>query len=59
MAEERLALTQRGEVRAQLKTPYRDGMTHVILEPLDFLAPLAAFAEKSRSDREAERCRVQ
>jgi len=25
---------------AQLKTPYRDGTTHVVLEPLDFMARL-------------------
>ena len=25
----------------QLKTPYGDGTTHVIFEPLDFITPLA------------------
>ena len=25
----------------QLKTPYRDGTTHVLFEPLDFIAALA------------------
>jgi hypothetical protein len=29
--------------RCQLKTPYRDGTTHVIFEPLDFIAKLAAL----------------
>ncbi|WP_414651072.1 hypothetical protein [Escherichia coli] len=29
-------------MRYQLKTPYRDGTTHVIFEPLDFIARLAA-----------------
>jgi hypothetical protein len=43
LAEERLALTESGDVRLQLKTAYRDGTTHVILEPLDLLARLAAL----------------
>jgi hypothetical protein len=43
VSEERLALTQCGDVRVQLKTAYRDGTTQVILEPLDFLARLAAL----------------
>jgi hypothetical protein len=39
---ERLSLTAQGHTRYALKTPYRDGTTHVIFEPLDFLARLAA-----------------
>jgi hypothetical protein len=42
VAEERLALTPTGHVRYTLKTPYRDGTTHVVVEPLDFIARLAA-----------------
>ena len=30
------------------KTPYRDGSTHVIVEPLDFIARLAALVSKPR-----------
>jgi hypothetical protein len=30
-------------VQYQLKTPYRDGTTHVIFEPLDLIARMAAF----------------
>ena len=37
-----------GNVRYQLKTPYRDGTTHVIFEPLDFIARLAALVPKPR-----------
>jgi len=48
VAEERLALTERGDVRLQLKTAYRDGTTHVVLEPLDFLARLAALVPPPR-----------
>ncbi len=32
----------------QLKTPYRDGTTHVIFEPLDFIARLAVLVPKPR-----------
>ncbi len=35
-------------VRYQLKTPYRDGTTHVIFEPVDFIARLAALVPKPR-----------
>ena len=43
VSEKRLSLTRGGNVRYQLKTPYRDGTTHVIFEPLDFIARLAAW----------------
>ncbi|MGA8259558.1 MAG: transposase [Arenicellales bacterium] len=33
VATERLALTRQGNVRYTLKIPYRDGTTHIILEP--------------------------
>jgi hypothetical protein len=39
---ERLAMTSSGQVRCQLKTPYRDGITHIVMEPLDLMARLAA-----------------
>jgi hypothetical protein len=48
IAEPRLSLTPHGNVRYQLKTPYRDGTTHVILEPLDFVARLAALVPRPR-----------
>jgi len=35
VAVERLALTPVGGVRYALKTPYRDGTTHIVQEPLD------------------------
>ena len=43
-----ISLTPNGNVRYQLKTPYRDGTTHVIFEPLDFIARLAALVPKPR-----------
>ncbi len=39
VATKRLSLTRNGKVRYELKTPYNDGTTHVIFEPLDFTAP--------------------
>jgi hypothetical protein len=38
VASERLALAASGQVRYALKTPYRDGTTHIVLEPLDLIA---------------------
>ena len=48
VSEKRLSLTPNGNIRYRLKTPYRDGTTHVILEPLDFIARLAALVPKPR-----------
>ena len=33
----RRSLTRHGKVRYELKTPYNDGTTHVLFEPLDFM----------------------
>jgi len=48
VSTERMALTQQGNIRYTLKTPYRDGTTHIVLEPLDFIARLAALVPKPR-----------
>lgn len=48
VSEKRLSLTPNGNVRYPLKTPYRDGTTHVIFQPLDFIARLAALVPKPR-----------
>ena len=48
VSEKRLSLTRSGNIRYQLKTPYSDGTTHVIFEPLDFIAKLAALVPKPR-----------
>ncbi len=48
VSEKRLSLTKNSNVRYQLKTAYRDGTTHVIFEPLDFIARLAALVPKPR-----------
>jgi hypothetical protein len=48
VSEKRLSLTQSGNISYQLKTPYSDGTTHAIFEPLDFIAKLAALVPKPR-----------
>jgi hypothetical protein len=40
--------TDRGRVVYQYKHPFRDGSTHVLLEPLDFIARLAALVPRPR-----------
>lgn len=48
VSEQRIAFTPGGNIRYELKTPYRDGTTHVIFEPLDFIARLAALIPPPR-----------
>ena len=48
MSEKRLSLLSNGKVCYELKTPYRDGTTHVIFEPMDFIARLVALVPKPR-----------
>ena len=48
VSEKRLSLTSTGKTRYELKTPYRNSTTHVIFEPLDFIARLAALVPKPR-----------
>ena len=37
-----------GKLKYELKAPYKNGTTHVIFEPLDFIARLAALVPKPR-----------
>jgi len=48
VSEARLSLTPGGLVRYQLKTPYSNGTTHVLFEPLDLIARLATLVPKPR-----------
>jgi len=48
ISTKRISLTRNGQIRYQLKTPYNDGTTHVIFEPLDFIARLVALVPKPR-----------
>ena len=49
IANARLALTQDGQVCYLLKRPYRDGTTHVIFEPEDFIARFDALVPRTRA----------
>ena len=51
IAEQRLSLTNQGKVCYELKSPYRDGTTHVIIEPVDFIAKLATLVPGPRVNR--------
>jgi hypothetical protein len=48
ISEQRLSMTDHGKVRYELKTPYRDGTTHVFFEPIDFIGKLAALIPPPR-----------
>ncbi|MCP4270645.1 MAG: IS91 family transposase [Gammaproteobacteria bacterium] len=48
ISEKRMSLTSAGNIRYKLKTPYSDGTTHVIFEPLDFISKLASLVPKPR-----------
>lgn len=41
-------MTSSGQARHLLKTAYRDGTTHIVLEPLDLMARLAALVPPPR-----------
>ena len=47
IANERLKRNRAGQVVLQLKSPYKDGTTH-ILEPLEFMERLAALVPLPR-----------
>jgi hypothetical protein len=48
MANERLTLNRAGQVVLTLKTPYRDGTTHIVMSPLEFMQRLAALVPRPR-----------
>jgi hypothetical protein len=53
IANERLKRNRAGQVVLQLKSPYKDGTTHIVMEPLEFMERLAAraqFGARSRID---------
>jgi hypothetical protein len=54
VAIDRLSLTAQGNIRYALETPYRDGTTHVMFEPLDFLARLAALVPNHEAPFQVE-----
>ena len=48
VSEERLSLTESGKIRYELKNSYRNGTTHIIFDPLDFISKLAALVPVPR-----------
>ena len=48
IATKRFSVDGRGRVVYQYRQPFRDGSTHVVLEPLDFIARLAALVPRPR-----------
>ncbi len=48
IATRRLSVDDRGRVMYRYKQPFRDGSTHVVLEPLDFIARLVALVPRPR-----------
>jgi hypothetical protein len=48
VSTKRLSLTRNGRLRYELKTPWHNGTTHVIFEPLDFVSRLVALVPKPR-----------
>jgi hypothetical protein len=48
LSEERIQVNAAGQVQLELKTPWRDGTTHLVLSPLAFLQRLAALVPRPR-----------
>jgi hypothetical protein len=44
-----LSVSPQGRVRCQLKTPWKNGTTHVEFEPVDFIAKLAGLVPPPRA----------
>src|SRR5262245_4826111 len=48
ITNERLKRNRAGQVVLQLKSPYKDGTTHIVMEPLEFMERLAALVPRPR-----------
>jgi hypothetical protein len=48
LSDERVQLNAAGLVELKLKTPWRDGTTHLVMSPLEFMQRLAAGATEGR-----------
>lgn len=49
ISEQRLSISPQGRVRYALKTPWKNGTTHVEFEPIEFIAKLAALVPPPRA----------
>ena len=48
VTQERIHVTDEGQVRLQLRQPWRDGTTDVVFDPVEFLGRLAALVPRPR-----------
>jgi hypothetical protein len=48
IANERLKRNRSGQVVLQLKSSYKDGTTHIVMSPLEFMQRLAALVPRPR-----------
>jgi hypothetical protein len=48
LSDERVQLNAAGQVELELKTPWRDGTTHLVMSPLEFVQRLAALVPRPR-----------
>ena len=48
LASERVQTNAAGQVVLKLKTPWRDGTTHLAVSPLEFMQRLAALVPRPR-----------
>jgi hypothetical protein len=48
LGNQRLKRNRAGQVVLQLKSPYKDGTTHIVMEPLEFMERLAALVPRPR-----------
>ena len=48
LLDERVQLNAAGQVELKLKTPWRDGTTHLVMSPLEFMQRLAALVPRPR-----------
>ena len=48
LSDERVQVNTAGQVELKLKTPWRDGTTHLVLSPLEFMQRLAALVPRPR-----------
>lgn len=48
LSDERVQVNASGQVELKLKTPWRDGTTHLVMGPLEFMQRLAALVPRPR-----------
>ncbi len=48
LANERVQTNAAGQVVLKLKSPWRDGTTHLVMSPLEFMQRLAALVPRPR-----------